>query len=66
MRPDDPVLLYNVGCTFALLELTEPALEALENAAGKGLNHKAWLERDSNLDCLRTHPRFRAILDLIP
>jgi adenylate cyclase len=66
MRPDDPVLLYNVACTFALLEDIEPALEALENAARRGLNHRAWYERDSNLDCLRTHPRFQTILDRIP
>jgi adenylate cyclase len=66
MRPDDPVLLYNVACTFALLGLVEPALDSLENGARRGLDHKDWYERDSNLDCLRTHPRFPTILARIP
>jgi tetratricopeptide (TPR) repeat protein len=66
MRPDDPVLLYNVACTFALLGLTDPALAALGDAVRKGWNHKGWVERDSNLNGLRSHPQYRAILDSIP
>ena len=31
--PDDPMLLYNVGCVFSILGLTEPALDCLEKAA---------------------------------
>lgn len=60
--PDDPMLLYNVGCVFALLSLEDAALDCLEKAARSGLTQKGWYEHDSNLDSLRTKPRFRALL----
>ena len=63
MRPNDAMLLYNLGCIYALLGLTGEALDCLEKAAGLGLMQKAWLERDSNLDPLRPHPRFHSLLN---
>jgi adenylate cyclase len=62
MRPDDPVLLYNVGCIYSLLGRSEEALNCLENAIRAGLTGKNWLENDSNLDPLRAHARFQALL----
>ena len=62
IRPDDPMLLYNVGCIFSLLGLADPALDCLEKAAGGGLTQKGWYEHDSNLDALRSHPRFQGLL----
>jgi tetratricopeptide (TPR) repeat protein len=63
MRPNDAMLLYNLGCIYALLGLTDEALDCLEKAAELGLMQQAWLERDSNLDPLRPHPRFRILLN---
>jgi adenylate cyclase len=62
LRPDDPMLLYNVGCVFSILGATESALDCLEKAAGKGPAQKGWYEHDSNLAPLRTHPRFQKLL----
>jgi adenylate cyclase len=62
IRPDDPMLLYNVGCIFSLLGLTEPALDYLEEAARGGLTQKGWYQHDSNLDPLRADPRFQILL----
>ena len=62
IRPEDPVLQYNAACTFALLGLTERALDALENAVRNGFWRRDWCERDSNLDCLRGHPRFEQMV----
>jgi serine/threonine protein kinase/Flp pilus assembly protein TadD len=59
--PDDPMLLYNVACTYARLEKTDHALEALERAVEKGWGDKEWLEHDSDMDPLREIPRFKAI-----
>ena len=63
MRPNDAMLLYNLGCIYAMLGLTGEALDCLEKAAGLGLMQKAWLERDSNLDSLRAHARFQTLLN---
>jgi len=62
LRPDDAMLLYNVGCIFSLLGCIEPALECLERALRQGLRYKGWYEHDSNLDPLRQHPRFQALM----
>ena len=62
IRPDDPVLLYNIGCVFSLLGLPDEALNSLEAAARKGVRQKGWYEHDSNLHSLRNLPRFRELL----
>jgi tetratricopeptide (TPR) repeat protein len=62
LRPDDGMVLYNVACVFSLLGLEEPALDCLETAIKSGLRQKGWYEHDSNLDPLRAHPRFVALL----
>jgi adenylate cyclase len=62
MRPDDPMLLYNVGCIFAMLGMGEAALECLTKAAAGGLTQKAWYENDGNLDSIRANPRFEELL----
>ena len=63
LQPDDPMLLYNVGCIFSLLDLVEASLDCLEKAARSGLTQRGWYEHDSNLDALRTHPRFQRLLE---
>ncbi|HVO12361.1 MAG TPA: tetratricopeptide repeat protein [Vicinamibacteria bacterium] len=62
LRPDDPMVLYNVACIFSLLEMPEPALDCLEKAVHSGLRQRGWCEHDSNLDALRSHQRFQALL----
>ena len=62
MRPDDPMLLYNVGCIYGLLEMTQEAIECLEQSVERGLSNRGWLEHDSNLDSVRGHQRFQALL----
>jgi adenylate cyclase len=62
LRPDDGMVLYNVACVFSLLGLAEPALDCLESAVECGLRQKGWYEHDSNLDSLRSHQRFRELL----
>ncbi|MFO1067756.1 MAG: adenylate/guanylate cyclase domain-containing protein [Geminicoccaceae bacterium] len=63
MEPDDFTTLYNVACGFALLGDTEEAITLLERTeAGISATHRTWLMQDSDLDPLRDHPRFRALL----
>ncbi len=58
LQPEDPMLLYNVGCIFSLLGLVEPALDCLERAGQNGVTQKGWYLHDSDLDAVRDHPRF--------
>lgn len=61
--PDDPMVLYNLGCIHALAGDHEEAIDCLERAAAGGLLQKGWYEHDGDLDPLRGHPRFKALLE---
>src|SRR5688500_2094704 len=62
MDKDDPMLLYNVACTFSKLGREEDALEALEHAVEKGWADRAWIEHDSDLDSIRESPRYKSLI----
>jgi serine/threonine protein kinase/Flp pilus assembly protein TadD len=62
MDPEEPLTLYNVACNCSLAGQTEEAIDCLERAVQFGYRHKQWLEHDSDLDSLRPHPRFQALL----
>ncbi|MGA7304659.1 MAG: tetratricopeptide repeat protein [Rhodothermales bacterium] len=63
LEPDDPMLLYNAGCIYALVDRPDAALTCLEHAVSGGLRQKGWFEHDPNLDSIRSHPRFRALTE---
>jgi adenylate cyclase len=56
------MLLYNVGCVYSLAGELDRALECIEKSVSSGLAYIEWLRQDSNLDPLRDHPRFQALL----
>ena len=61
INPDDPLLLYNISCMYALLGNPNEALDCLEKAVDKGYGQKDWVAHDSDLDSLRELPRFQRI-----
>lgn len=61
--PDEPMLLYNVGCIYSMAGEGEEAIEALERSVDRGLTQRGWFQHDSNLDPVREHPRFRKLLE---
>jgi tetratricopeptide (TPR) repeat protein len=63
LEPGESMLLYNIGCIYALAGLKDLALDCLEQAAEKGLAQKEWFAQDSNLDPLRGEPRFQRLMD---
>jgi tetratricopeptide (TPR) repeat protein len=62
MDPEDPMLLYNLGCIHALVEDPEEALTCLRLAVAGGLSQKDWLLHDGDLDSLRSRPEFQELL----
>jgi adenylate cyclase len=65
MDPDDPMLLYNLGCIHALADDPEESLDCLEQAVAAGLTQKNWFLHDGDLDAIRTHPRFQRLMDIL-
>jgi serine/threonine protein kinase/Flp pilus assembly protein TadD len=63
MDPGDASVLYNVACVYARLGEIEEAINCLERSVTSGMGQKEWIEHDSDLDSLRDHPRFQALLN---
>ncbi len=59
---DEPVVLYNGACFYAMQGETDRALDLLEQAVRLGWGDRAWMEHDSELESLHDNPRFRALL----
>jgi serine/threonine protein kinase/tetratricopeptide (TPR) repeat protein len=57
----DSLVLYNVACVYALANLKDQAIDCLEKAIQNGFGHRQWIEHDSDLDSLRSDPRFEAL-----
>jgi len=65
--PMDSIVNYNAACFYALAGRIETSLDCLENCYLKvGNLNREWLEHDSDLDAVRTHPRYSEILALFP
>ena len=59
---DDALNLYNVACVYANIGKVEKALDCLEKSVRSGMAEVDWMTNDSDLDPLRDHPRFQALL----
>jgi len=65
--PDDILTQYNAACIYSLLGDIAPAFDLLERLlphAGREL-YAGWIKHDSDLNALRSHPRYQKILELI-
>jgi serine/threonine protein kinase/Flp pilus assembly protein TadD len=62
LDPNDPSVLYNVACVYSGLGEADKAIDCLEKSITSGMGQKEWIENDSDLDPLRDHPRFQALL----
>jgi Flp pilus assembly protein TadD len=60
--PEETSILYNVACVYALLGRTQDALNCLEKVMEHGTFYKNWAAKDSDLDSVRSDPRFQALL----
>jgi adenylate cyclase len=65
LAPNDPLVLYNAACNFALLGEGERALDGLKRAIEAGVAVGDWIQHDPDFESLRSHPRFQAIVKRI-
>jgi len=59
---EEPAILYNVACVYALAGQEEESISFLEKSLRHNPWFKGWAENDPDLDCVRSHPRFQALL----
>jgi adenylate cyclase len=64
--PTDPLMLYNLGCLYAVAGKTGLALDHLERSIELGMRNRDWLMTDPDLNSLRDDPRFAALLPEAP
>lgn len=63
--PQDPLVWYNLACSYALMNLTDNALASLSLAVDLGYSDTGWMSQDTDLDSVRHDKRFRALLRCI-
>jgi len=63
IEPKNEVAWYNVACTYARMKKIELAIEALETAVASGYDDVEWMKRDADLDNIRAHPGYRALVE---
>jgi len=65
LEPRNPLVYYNLACSYSLNSELDRAAVALEKALALGYRDFKWLARDPDLRQLRKHPSFRSIQDKI-
>ena len=65
LEPRNPLVFYNLACSYSLNQELDRAAAALERALRLGYNDFKWLAKDPDLRPLRKHPIYRTIQDKI-
>jgi Flp pilus assembly protein TadD len=65
-RPNDPGILYNAACMYALGGNKEHALQMLTRAQAAGFHDSNWARRDPDLALLHGEPEFERLYPPMP
>ncbi len=65
LEPRNPLVFYNLACSYSLIGEVDDAMSALEKALALGYRDFKWLAKDPDLRTLRKHPLYRTIEDKI-
>jgi hypothetical protein len=65
LEPGNPLVFYNLACSYSLTGAVDLAASALDKALALGYRDFKWLAKDPDLRTLRKHPVFRSIEDKI-
>ena len=58
LEPQNPMVFYNLACSYSLAEEIDRAAAALEKALQLGYRDFAWLAKDPDLKKFRAHTAF--------
>ncbi|MDP8248762.1 MAG: tetratricopeptide repeat protein [Candidatus Tritonobacter lacicola] len=65
LKPGDPLVHYNLACSYALTDRKEKALAALNKAVSLGYDDLDWLEKDEDLEELRSTAGYAEIISAL-
>jgi tetratricopeptide (TPR) repeat protein len=63
LLPSNATAHYNLACSLALVKKKSEALRSLRQAIELGYRDVEWMQQDPDLDSLKNHPLFQALLD---
>src|SRR5262245_52631612 len=62
LRPNDPVVHYNLACSYALLGKVDVSLKTLRKAIELGYRDFRYIREDRDLEVIRRDPRFAVLM----
>jgi Flp pilus assembly protein TadD len=62
LQPGNATAHYNLACSLALSKRNRDALRELEAAVQLGYSDFDWMQQDPDLEALKHHPKFQAML----
>jgi len=62
LKPSDPIVFYNLTCSYSLTENIDSALETLQKAIRLGYNDFDYMEKDPDLENLRKNKRYQMFI----
>jgi Flp pilus assembly protein TadD len=65
LQPRNPVVFYNLACSYSLLGRVDDAFRALRRSVELGYEDDGLLLRDPDLASIRRDPRFREIVSTL-
>ena len=65
LRPYDPMVHYNLACSYSLTDKTQRALSALSNAIKLGYDELKHLQNDPDLDNLRNEEEYKYLVNTL-
>jgi Flp pilus assembly protein TadD len=63
LQPANPTAHYNLACSLALTRRRSAALRSLRQAVELGYDDFDWMSQDPDLDPLKAHPDYAALLN---
>jgi len=61
LRPEDPIVFYNLACSYSLLGDTQQALKCLKKAIVLGYDDFHYMEKDKDLKNLRKTAEYKVL-----
>ena len=65
LKPEDPLIHYNLACSYSLLKMVEQALQALKKAIDLGYQDFSFMEADTDLDNVRKDSRYKKLISQV-
>ena len=65
LRPDDPIIIYNLACSYALSNEIDLSIFTLKRAIDLGYSDIKHLEMDKDIDNIRNDKRYKLLINIL-